>query len=93
LDPLKFLGENIKRQITAKGYPTVEVFAHEHAIAKGTLSKILNGKVDAKVSTLIRIAKALDMGLAELMPQQVPEAWVMERPKQGYQVRKKKPRS
>ena len=56
LDPFKSLGQTIKRQIAAKGYPTVEVFAHEHAIPKGTLSKIVNGTVDAKVSTLLRIS-------------------------------------
>jgi transcriptional regulator with XRE-family HTH domain len=93
LDPFKSLGQTIKRQIAAKGYPTVEVFAHEHAIPKGTLSKIVNGKVDVKVSTLLRISQALEISLSEFFPAYpVPENWVMERPGSAYRAVKKKRR-
>lgn len=94
MDPFKSLGQSIKRQIAAKGYPTVEVFAHEHAIPKGTLSKIVNGKVDAKVSTLLRISQALGISMTELFPAHpVPESWVMERPASPYRAGKKKRRA
>lgn len=87
LDPYQNLGQAIKRQIEAKGYPTVEGFAHEHAIPKGTLSKIVNGKVDAKYSTLLRIAQGLGISVSELLPAHpVPGNWVMERPASGYRV-------
>jgi transcriptional regulator with XRE-family HTH domain len=87
LDPYQSLGQTIKRQIEAKGYPTVEGFAHEHAIPKGTLSKIVNGKVDAKISTLLRISQALGISVTELFPAHpVPGNWVMERPASGYRA-------
>jgi transcriptional regulator with XRE-family HTH domain len=93
LDPFTSLGQCIKRQIDAKGYPTVEMFAHEHGIPKGTLSKIVNGKVDAKVSTLLRISQALGVGMAELFPPQaMPGNWVMEKPASAYRTSKKKRR-
>jgi len=92
-DPFQSLGQSIKRKIAAKGYPTVEVFAHEHAIPKGTLSKIVNGKVDAKVSTLLRISQALEISISEFFPAHpVPENWVMERPSAAYRAGKRKRR-
>lgn len=91
LDPLKAVGETIRRQIALKGYPTVETFAHEHAISKGTLSKILNGKVDVKVSTLYRIALALGVGITELLPHAVPDMRVMDASRaSAYQVKRKR---
>jgi predicted transcriptional regulator len=94
LDPYITLGQAIKRQIAAKGYATVEVFAHEHSIPKGTLSKILNGKVDAKVSTLFRIASALGIAVQDLFSSQAVQGnWVMERPASPYKAAKKKRRS
>lgn len=93
MDPFRSLGQTIKRQIAAKGYPTVEIFAHEHSIPKGTLSKIVNGKVDAKVSTLLRISQALGVSMSEFFPAHpVPENWVMERPVPDYRTGKRKRR-
>lgn len=93
MDPFVTLGQTIKRQITAKGYATVEVFAHENSIPKGTLSKILNGKVDVKVSTLFRIAHALGIAVPALFPSHnVPDSWVMERPASPYKTGRKKRR-
>lgn len=87
LDPYQSLGQAIKKQIEAKGYPTVEGFAHEHAIPKGTLSKIVNGKVDAKISTLLRISQALGISVTDFFPAHpVPGNWVMERPVSGYRA-------
>jgi transcriptional regulator with XRE-family HTH domain len=88
---LKALGEAIKRQIILKGFPTMEVFAHENDIPKGTLSKILRGKVDPKLTTLFRIAKGLDMTVTDLFKSEPAETWVMEKPK-GYKTKRKKRR-
>ncbi len=85
LDPYQSLGQAIKHQIEAKGYPTVEGFAHEHAIPKGTLSKIVNGKVDAKISTLLRISQALGISVTDFFPPHSASGnWVMERPASAY---------
>jgi transcriptional regulator with XRE-family HTH domain len=87
LDPYQSLGQAIKRHIEAKGYATLEGFAHEHAIPKGTLSKIVNGKVDAKISTLLRISQALGVSVTEFFPSHpVPGNWVMERPAAAYRA-------
>jgi transcriptional regulator with XRE-family HTH domain len=87
LDPYQSLGQAIKRLIEVKGYPTVEGFAHEHAIPKGTLSKIVNGKVDAKISTLLRISQALGVSVTDFFPSHpVPGNWVMERPASAYRT-------
>ena len=69
----------------------MEVFAHENDIPKGTLSKILRGKVDPKLTTLYRIAKGLDMTITELFSNGPTESWVMEKPK-GYRAKRKKRR-
>jgi transcriptional regulator with XRE-family HTH domain len=93
VDPFQSLGQSIKRQIEAHGYETVESFAHEHAIPKGTLSQIVNGRVDAKVSTLLRISQALGIHVTQLFPvHAMPENWVMERPATAYRAGKKKRR-
>lgn len=46
----------------------MEVFAHEHDLSKGMLSKVINGKVDMRISTLSRIAQALELSLTDLLP-------------------------
>jgi transcriptional regulator with XRE-family HTH domain len=54
---------NLRRFILENGYPSVERFAHENAIDKTTLSRILNGKREPRLSTLIRIAESLNLTL------------------------------
>jgi hypothetical protein len=50
----------------------------------------VNGKVDAKISTLMRITQALQISPSDLFPAHpVPENWVMERPVSAYRVGKK----
>ena len=92
LNTLKALGETIKRQITLKGYATMELFAHENDIPKGTLSKILNGKVDPKATTLFRIAKGLEMDLPDLFRGGPLDSWNMEKPKSRHRAKRKKRR-
>jgi len=53
---------NLKRLILNE-YPSVEKFAHEHGLDKSTLSRILGGKREPKISTLLKIAEALNVGV------------------------------
>lgn len=53
---------NLKRLIL-DAYPSVEKFALEHHLDKSTLSRILGGKREPKISTLLKIAEALNVGV------------------------------
>ncbi len=64
---LKRIGTNIAAYIRKRGYNSLERFAHEHKIHKGTLSKVVNGRVDVRISTLCRIAKALELDLRDVI--------------------------
>ena len=60
------LRENIRKEIALAGYRTIELFAHEHCIDKSTLSRIISGQREPKVSTILRISRALDIQVALL---------------------------
>ena len=60
-------GRLVERQILLAGYKTVEIFAHENSIAKSTLSQIINGTRDPRFTTLLKIAKALEITVWELL--------------------------
>lgn len=62
------LGENIRKIIRKRGYPSVERFAYENAIDKSALSKILRGTRLPQVNTLVFIAEALEVTLQDLYP-------------------------
>lgn len=59
---IPIIRSNLKRLILSE-YPSVEKFAHEHDLDKSTLSRILGGKREPKISTLLKIAKALGIGV------------------------------
>ena len=59
---LSVIRSNLKRLILDE-YPSVEKFAHEHDLDKSTLSRILGGKREPKISTLLKIAEALNIGV------------------------------
>ena len=64
------LGQRVRRLILVeKGYSSLDAFALEFhdTIAKPTLYQLCDGKRDMKVSTLRGLAKALGMGLEELI--------------------------
>ena len=63
---LDIVAENIRHYLKLKGYPTVELFAHEFNIPKSTMSRILNGKADPRLSTLVKIAESLNVNIADL---------------------------
>jgi len=51
------------KALIERDYKTVEEFCWENEISKATLSNFLNSKKDFQVSTLIKIAEALDKDL------------------------------
>ena len=63
LPSVDLIRTNLRRFILEGGYPSVERFAHENAIDKTTLSRILNGKREPRLTTLIKIAECLNLTL------------------------------
>lgn len=78
MDILKITGERIKALVGRRGYASVELFAHENRIAKSTLSEILSGKNDPKLTTLAKICAGLEIPLSELLRDADIDAWVRE---------------
>jgi transcriptional regulator with XRE-family HTH domain len=79
MDYLQKLGDNLRRRIldySAAG--SIELFAHENHIPKSTLSEILNGKNDPRLSTLAKICFGLDIHLSELFADPAFENLVAE---------------
>lgn len=62
------LGLRIKKLITDKGLKTREV-AHDADMDVENLRKYINGKQEMKVGTMLKIAKALNIKIAELFPE------------------------
>ena len=79
MDFLKHFGENIKRRILNKSdFSSIELFAHENHIPKSTLSEILNGKNDPKLTTLAKICSGLEIPMSDLFVDPAIESWVRE---------------
>ncbi|HKP96123.1 MAG TPA: helix-turn-helix transcriptional regulator [Fibrobacteria bacterium] len=78
MDFLKHLGENIRSRIRKKSAGSIELFAHENQIPKSTLSEILNGKNDPRLTTLAKICSGLEIPLSELFIDPALESWVRE---------------
>jgi len=68
LDLRKKVGRNLKALIKARGYRTLELFAHENGFSKSWVARIVRGDVDPKFTSMIRLAKALDADLLDLHP-------------------------
>jgi transcriptional regulator with XRE-family HTH domain len=79
LDILKLTGERIKTLVLRHGYNSIELFAHENHIPKSTLSELLNGKNDPKLTTLAKICAGLEMPLSELLRDPEIDTWVREK--------------
>lgn len=64
------LGNKLNELIRAKGYTSAYDFwvnsPVDLEIARSTLNSLLSGKFDVRVSTLAKIAKALEVDLSEL---------------------------
>jgi transcriptional regulator with XRE-family HTH domain len=59
------LGKRIQLIITEKGLKTREV-AHDADMDTENLRKYMKGKQEMKVTTMLKIAKALDVNVSEL---------------------------
>jgi len=59
-------GKHLKQLREAKGI-SLNIFAFENDLNKSTLSRIENGLVDPKLSTLNKIAEGLEISLSKLM--------------------------
>ena len=62
---IKF-GQHLKK-LREKRKISLTLFAYENDLDKSTISRIENGLVDPKLSTLDKIAKAFEIPLSELM--------------------------
>lgn len=79
MDYLQKLGENLRRRILdASASGSIELFAHENQIPKSTLSEVLNGKNDPRLSTLAKICSGLGIRLSDLFADPVLENLVAE---------------
>lgn len=63
------IGMNI-RKIREKAHITVTSAAQKADLTKSTLSKIETGQISPPISTLMRIAKALDVGVVEFFSEE-----------------------
>jgi DNA-binding Xre family transcriptional regulator len=75
---LKITGDRIRDMVRGRGYPSIELFAHENHIPKSTLSELLNGKNDHKLSTLANICAGLEFSLSELLRAPEIDLWVRD---------------
>jgi HTH-type transcriptional regulator, competence development regulator len=66
---LRRLGEWVAKIRRSKGIPQDQL-TEDAGLAKGTVSKIENGLVDARVTTLLKVAKALSMPFVKMF------AWI-----------------
>jgi transcriptional regulator with XRE-family HTH domain len=62
------VGERVGALIRARGYKTVELFAHENGVDKSVLNRLIRGKREVRLSTFLKILDALDLSIAELYP-------------------------
>lgn len=75
---LEIIGERIRGRILASGAKSVERFAHENGIPKSTLSELLNGKNNPRLTTLAKICAGLEISLADLFDHEAIHSWVRE---------------
>lgn len=64
---LAIIGQNIAVLIKKRGYKSAEDFAWQLELPKTTLSRIIRGKGDVRISKLVRIAKALKVRVDDLL--------------------------
>jgi DNA-binding Xre family transcriptional regulator len=64
---LATIGRNIAKFIEKRGYESQEQFAWQIEVPKTTLSRIIRGKGDVRISKLAKIAKALKVKVDDLL--------------------------
>lgn len=67
------LRDNTRLHIVKQGFKSVEEFARAHDIDKSTLSRMMNGNREPRLSTLLRISLALGVTIDELCGAQLPQ--------------------
>jgi len=79
----RILGANI-RDLRHRSGLTLTALAGKSAMTKSTLSKIETGRVSSSIATLVRVAAALNVSVAEFFaePSENP-AWVLTRKGEG----------
>lgn len=65
-DESRKLGENLKRIRTKKGISQGEI-ARRLEVDKGFVSNIENGKTNPTLSTIAKLAKAIEVSIKDLM--------------------------
>lgn len=63
----KKLGERLEVLIREQGYRSMENFALANGIHKATLHQVLRATADPRLSTLFRLAEALELPLEDLI--------------------------
>lgn len=61
------------RELVLAKYGSLDRFYLEHEFSKGHLSQILRGKTDPKLSTIAKLAKALDVDVRDLFAPKPPQ--------------------
>ena len=63
---IKILGHTLKLMREKKGV-SLNIFAYENDLTTATVSRVENGLVDTKFSTLIKYAKGLEIPLEQIL--------------------------
>jgi transcriptional regulator with XRE-family HTH domain len=61
------IGRRVDFCLRRQGFRSHEEFAHAIGFPKSTLSRLMRGKIDPRVSTLDRLAAGLGMSLVEML--------------------------
>ena len=67
LENLKSFGELVRQMRIKKSQSLNKLAFSRYGVTSATLSRIENGQVDFKFSTLIRLSQTLDVSLVELL--------------------------
>lgn len=65
------LGKRLAGLIKEKGYPSIENFALSNGMHKATVHQVIKASADPRLSTLLRIADALEVSLDGLVRESV----------------------
>lgn len=67
------LRDNARKHIAEQGFKSVDEFARAHDIDKSTLSRMMNGNREPRLSTLLRVSMALGVTIDELCGAGLPQ--------------------
>lgn len=64
---LTTLGQNLSKALKKSPYPSVEQFCWDQDLSKSTLSRMLRGQVDVRISKLHKISQTLGVSIDKLL--------------------------